>query len=210
MSVMKPVLCGLMLLLPSVISAKDLGVWGDVFPIQEQSMLDFIQGRLKQMEGSGEIAQMQQDFKDRVIANTLRPAPVDWLTTDTEAHTLWYDPTFTVQGDYADHKGVLFARHGDKINPLSHMALGQTLYFLDADDPRQVAWMKAQKPPTLRYKVILTGGDIKVATEQLNTRVFFDQGGSLSQQLGLQFIPVVVTQEGERLKMVSTPMQEGR
>ncbi|MEX5734803.1 type-F conjugative transfer system protein TraW, partial [Providencia hangzhouensis] len=50
--------------LPCLVTAKDLGVWGDVYPVQEQSMLDFIQGRLKQMEGTGEIAQMQQDFKD--------------------------------------------------------------------------------------------------------------------------------------------------
>ncbi|MDU7496174.1 MAG: type-F conjugative transfer system protein TraW, partial [Providencia rettgeri] len=46
---------------PCFVTAKDLGVWGDVYPVQEQSMLDFIQGRLKQMEGTGEIAQMQQD-----------------------------------------------------------------------------------------------------------------------------------------------------
>lgn len=195
---------------PCFVAAKDLGVWGDVYPVQEQSLLDFIQGRLKQMEGTGEIAQMQQDFKDRVIENTLRPPPVDWLSTDTEAHTLWYDPTFTVQGEYADHNGVVFARHGDQINPLSHVALGQTLYFLDADDPRQVVWMNAQQPATLRYKVILTRGNIKDATQALNTRVYFDQRGSLSRQLGLQYIPAVVTQEGEKLKITSAAMQEGR
>ncbi|EAB6419107.1 type-F conjugative transfer system protein TraW [Salmonella enterica subsp. enterica] len=195
--------------LPCLATAKDLGVWGDVYPVQEQSMLDFIQGRLQQMESTGEIAQMQQDFKDRVIENTLRPPPVDWLSTDTESHTLWYDPTFTVQQDYADHRGTVFARQGDRINPLEFVGLGQTLYFLNADDPRQLAWMKAQQPTTLRYKVILTGGNIKEATQALNTRVFFDQGGSLSRQLGLQYIPAVVTQEGNKLRMVSAAMQEG-
>lgn len=38
----------------------------------------------------------------------------------------------------------------------------------------------------------------------------FDQGGSLSRQLGLQYIPAVVTQEGDKLKIVSAAMQEGR
>ncbi|WP_228367778.1 type IV secretion system DNA-binding domain-containing protein [Providencia rettgeri] len=112
--------------------------------------------------------------------------------------------------DYADHNGVMFARQGDKINPLSHVALGQTLYFLDADDPRQIAWMNTQQPATLHYKVILTNGNIKEATQALNTRVYFDQGGSLSRQLGLQYIPAVVTQEGDKLKIVSAAMQEGR
>ncbi|HGN0870230.1 conjugal transfer pilus assembly protein TraW [Providencia alcalifaciens] len=200
----------LLLCVPVVGIAKDLGVWGDVYPVQEQSMLAFIQNRLKQLETTGEIAQMQQDFKDRVIENTLRPPFVEGLLTDTESHTLWYDPTFTVQGDYADHQGVVFARHGDRINPLSMVGLGQTLYFLDADDPRQVAWMNAQTPPTLRYKVILTNGNIKTATEQLNTRIYFDQAGSLTRQLGIQYIPAVVTQEGEKLKIVSAPMKEER
>lgn len=195
---------------PCAVPAKELGVWGDVWPVQEQSMLTFIQSRLKQLDDTGDIAQMQQDFKDRVIANTLRPTPVEGLVTDTESHTLWYDPTFTVQGDYADHRGVVFAKHGERVNPLETVALGQTLYFLDADDPRQVAWMQAQKPTTLRYKVILTGGDIKVATEQLNTRIYFDQKGSLTRQLGMKYLPAVVSQEGERLKIVSAPMAEGR
>ncbi|HHR6174644.1 TPA: type-F conjugative transfer system protein TraW, partial [Providencia alcalifaciens] len=31
--------------LPGFVAAKELGVWGDVYPVQEQSMLDFIQGR---------------------------------------------------------------------------------------------------------------------------------------------------------------------
>lgn len=200
----------LLLCVPCVGGAKDLGVWGDVYPVQEQSMLSFIQGRLKQLDATGEMAQMQHDFKERVIENTLRPPPVEGLLTDTQSHTLWYDPTFTVQGDYADHQGTLFARQGDRINPLSHVGLGQTLYFLDADDPRQMAWMKAQTPPTLRYKVILTNGNIKTATEQLNTRIYFDQAGSLTQQLGIQYIPAVVTQEGDKLRIVSAPMQEGR
>ncbi|OHT22475.1 hypothetical protein A3Q29_21915 [Providencia stuartii] len=73
-----------------------------------------------------------------------------------------------------------------------------------------MAWMQAQTPSTLRYKVILTGGDIKVATEQLNTRIYFDQKGSLTRQLGVKYVPAVVTQEGERLKIVSAPMAEGR
>ncbi|EBW1331211.1 type-F conjugative transfer system protein TraW, partial [Salmonella enterica subsp. enterica serovar Enteritidis] len=44
----------------------------------------------------------------------------------------------------------------------------------------------------------------------LNTRIYFDQAGSLTQQLGIQYILAVVTQEGDKLRIVSAPMQEGR
>ncbi|MEX6385574.1 type-F conjugative transfer system protein TraW, partial [Providencia hangzhouensis] len=70
--------------------------------------------------------------------------------------------------------------------------------------------MKEQATVALRYKVILNNGNIKEGTQALNTRVYFDQGGSLSRQLGLQYIPAVVTQEGDKLKIVSAAMQEGR
>lgn len=195
-------------LLPVCVSANNFGVRGDVWPVQEQSLLSLIDSRLKTMEQTGELAQRQEEFKDRVIENTLRPAPVNGLETDTESHTVWYDPTFTVSQDIADDKGRIFARKGQKVNPLESIAFAQTLYFLDADDPRQVVWMKAQKPATVRYKVILTQGNIREATDTLNTRIYFDQGGTLTAQLGIRIIPAVVTQEGNRLRIVSAAMTE--
>lgn len=196
------------LMVTTQLAAKDLGVRGDVWPVAEQNLLELIETRLKTMEQTGELAQRQEDFKNRVIENTLRPAPVDGLETDTESHTVWYDPTFTVRQDLADDKGRVFAHKGQKINPLDSIAFAQTLYFLDADDARQVAWMKAQKPATVRYKVILTQGNIREATDTLNTRIYFDQGGALTAQLGIRYIPAVVTQEGNRLRIVSAAMTE--
>ncbi|HHV7361513.1 TPA: type-F conjugative transfer system protein TraW [Morganella morganii] len=198
------------LMAPALLAAKDLGVRGDVWPVAEQSLLSLIETRLKTMEQTGELAQRQADFKNRVTENTLRPAPVEGPETDTEPHTVWYDPTFTVRQDLADDKGRVFARKGQQVNPLESIAFAQTLYFLDADDPRQVAWMNAQTPATVRYKVILTRGNIREATQTLNTRIYFDQGGALTSQLGIRYIPAVVTQEGNRLRIVSAAMTEGQ
>ncbi|SPX55390.1 conjugal transfer pilus assembly protein TraW [Klebsiella pneumoniae] len=35
------------------------------------------------------------------------------------------------------------------MNPLQYVPFNQTLYFINGDDPVQVAWMKRQTPPTL-------------------------------------------------------------
>ena len=43
--------------------------------------------------------------------------------------------------------------------------------------------MRNQRPATPIYKVILVNGDIRKATEQLDTRIYFDQEGVLSQNL---------------------------
>lgn len=200
----------LILYLPLSVSAADLGVWGDVYPVQEQSMLGLIQQRLGDMQASGGLAEKQQQFKARVIENTLRPVPVDGLITDTEPHTHHVDPSITVAQDMADSQGRVFARQGQRINPLETVPLASTLYFIDGDDKRQVDWMAQQTPPTVNYKVILVGGNIKDMTTALNTRMYFDQHGVLSQKFALKYIPAVVSQDGKRLKVVSAAMPEAK
>ncbi len=45
-----------LLLISGVAQAKNLGTWGEMYPIAEQDMLTTIQTRLKAMEASGEMA----------------------------------------------------------------------------------------------------------------------------------------------------------
>ncbi|EFM6411368.1 type-F conjugative transfer system protein TraW, partial [Escherichia coli] len=92
-----------------------------------------------------------------------------------------------------------------RINPLDTVSLAGPLYFLDADDERQVAWFN-QQPAELNRKVILVGGNIRDATKALNTRIYFDQDGSLSRRFGLTWIPAVVRQDGNSLVVTSAAM----
>lgn len=196
------------LLLSFPLTAKDLGTWGDLWPVQEQSMLSFIQQRLGDMEKSGQLAELQQGFKERVVENTLRPPPVAGLRTDTRSHTHRVDPTVSIREDMADHNGTVFARKGQRVNPLDTVALPGPLYFLDADDRRQTDWL-AQQPAVLNRKVILVSGNIRDATKLFDTRIYFDQNGDLSRRFGLTYIPAVVRQEGKTLVVTSAAMQEG-
>lgn len=200
-----PFLIALSLSFP--LAAKDLGVWGDLWPVQEQSMLAFIQQRLGDMEQSGQLAELQQGFKERVVENTLRPPPVAGLRTDTRSHLHRVDPTVSVSEDMADHNGTVFARKGQRVNPLDTVSLPGPLYFLDADDTRQTDWL-AQQPVALNRKVILVSGNIREATKALNTRIYFDQNGELSRRFGLTFIPAVVRQDGRYLTVTSAAMPE--
>ncbi|EHF4010137.1 type-F conjugative transfer system protein TraW, partial [Salmonella enterica subsp. enterica serovar Newport] len=163
-----------LLLISGVAQAKNLGTWGEMYPIAEQDMLTTIQTRLKAMEASGEMAREQEAFKQRVIENTLRPRPVEGLTLAQENTTHYIDPSLTVSEDLKDHQGRVFAHKGQVINPLDTVPFTDTLYFIDADNPQQLAWMKAQKPGTLTYRVILVNGDVREATNALNTGIYFD------------------------------------
>lgn len=175
------------------VSAKDLGVVGDAFPIAETDFLDFIKRRLGELEANGTIAREQEKFKQRVIDNTLRPPPVAGLTRAKEYTSRLFDPSFVVDEDKRGANGQVFARKGDRINPLAISPFMQTLYFIDGDDPDQLKWFKAQRPATLEYKVILVGGNVKGTSDALASRVYFDQGGVMVQRFGITALPARVS-----------------
>jgi hypothetical protein len=77
----------------------------------------------------------------------------------------------------------VFARKGDVLNPLKTVPFMQTLYFIDGDDPDQVAWMKRQVPDTLISKIILVKGACRIRQwrsmpEFILTRTVCFQNGS--------------------------------
>ncbi len=106
----------------------------------------------------------------------------------------------------------VFARQGEVMNPLQYVPFNQTLYFINGDDPAQVAWMKRQTPPTLESKIILVQGSIPEMQKSLDSRVYFDQNGVLCQRLGIDQVPARVSAvPGDRfLKVEFIPAEEGR
>ena len=200
-------LCGL-----SGAHAADLGTWGTLYPIAEPDLIGTIKSRLGDMEKSGELAQKQEDFKQRVIENSLRPAPVRGLAIAQENTTRLYDPSFVVSQDISDHQGTVFAKEGQHVNPLDSVPFMQTLYFIDADDKRQLAWFKSQKSTTLGVKVILVNGDIAQATKALGTRIYFDQDGVLTKKFSLTAVParVIAAPDGEHLQIDTFAVEDAK
>ncbi len=111
-----------------------------------------------------------------------------------------------------DNEGRVFARQGEVMNPLQYVPFNQTLYFINGDDPAQVAWMKRQTPPTLESKIILVQGSIPEMQKALDSRIYFDQNGVLCQRLGIDQVPARVSAvPGDRfLKVEFIPAEEGR
>lgn len=182
-----------LLLLTAPVGAKDFGTWGELYPIAEQDMLTTINTRLQAMKESGELDIQQEAYKKAVIEKSLRPDPVDGLTLASENRTHYINPSMSVAEDIADHQGRVFAHKGDVVNPLDTVPFNQTLYFIDGDNPDHVAWMKAQKPATEVYRVILVNGDIREATNALGERIYFDQKGVMSRRFALTAVPARVT-----------------
>lgn len=203
---MRALALGLTLLTGSV-TAADLGTWGDLWPVAEPDMLTVIESRLKALAQSGEMDKKMVEFKARVVRNSQRPAPVEGIKKADKYEQRWFDPSIKLTEDLKDQNGVLFARKGQVLNPLKTVPFMQTLYFINGDDPDQVAWMKRQVPETFISKIILVKGSVPDTSAALDSRIYFDQNGVLSQRFGLTSVPARITPapSGERLNIEYFP-----
>lgn len=194
-------------LLSPLTQAADLGTWGDLWPVREQDMLQLITQRLQKLQTSGQWDQTMDEFKQRAIENSQRPPPVEGLKRAEKYEQRWFDPSIRLSEDLMDHEGRVFARKGEMVNPLKTIPFMQTLYFINGDDPEQVAWMKRQVPETLISRIILVRGSVPETSAALDSRIYFDQNGMLTGRFGLTTVPARITPapSGERLNIEMFP-----
>ncbi|MBA2650225.1 MAG: type-F conjugative transfer system protein TraW [Legionella sp.] len=180
--------------------AKNIGQYGQVFPVVEADIRQVIMKRLKSMEQSGELAAHQRIIEQRVSAHIIRPKPLRLITTKTPK-TYHFNPTVFVSQDVWAPDLTLLAQKGRAINPFSHIQFSKTLIFFNADDAKQVAWVKQHYTDYAYVKFILTGGDIRQAALQFG-RIYFDLNGLITSQLHIAHVPSVVSQDGLVWKIV--------
>ncbi|MEZ8862553.1 type-F conjugative transfer system protein TraW [Vibrio sp. 10N.247.311.51] len=191
--------------------AKELGRIGPTFPIGEIDMLIWIENRLKGFEASGQLDDMKHEFSERVKQSVETPTPVN-LPTTLAPKVFHVDPSLTLPQDLVDPTtGKIFAKAGTTINPFDpktwpngaqypQFEYRTALAFFDAQDAQQLAWAKnltASKP----IKWVLTGGSPNQVAKALDSRIYFDQQGSLTTRLHLKHVPSLVEQSGIHWKV---------
>lgn len=191
----------LIILAHSSVFAKDLGVYGETFPIEEKDFKEVIFEKLHLMQQSGEMDKLKEKFIRDVKAHAVRPASVKGLNLTEDPKTFYYDPTYVLEKDITDENGKILAKAGTAINPLDTVSLSSAMLFFNADDPKQIVWAKEEAKKHNLMKIILVQGNVKKAGELLKERIYFDQGGAISRQLGIKHIPCIVTQVGKKLEI---------
>lgn len=178
----------------SVGYAKNLGQYGQVFPVIEKDVRQIIMARLRAMEKSGALAEHQRTIDQRVAEHIIRPQRL-MLSPTKKPITFRIDPTVWVSEDVRMPDGTLIASKGTAVNPFKHITFSKTLFFFDADDANQVAWVKKHYSEYGHVKFILTGGDIREAGLTFG-RIYFDLNGLITRQLKIRHVPSVVNQDG--------------
>ncbi len=170
------------------ISAKDLGTYGHLFPIEEQDLLKLLNARL----GGASLS----DLAPALFESAKHPLPAPGIVTAASNREFTYDPTYILDRDIKNAQGEVLFKKGARFNPLEKLNLSEGLLFFDAHNKHQLEWAASQKGC---FKWILTSGD-PFAIEVAHKRpVYFDQQGALSRKLGLKAVPARVTQKGDVL-----------
>jgi len=189
-------------LFTNVSFSKDLGVYGQTYPIIEQDFLEFLKTRLVEMQQNGEWQKIQDDFKNNVSKHAERPTPLTQITKATKTRSWLYDPSLTVPYDLRDHNGSVFVKAGTVVNPLQFMSLHKAFIFIDGDDKKQIEWVRKIDSSLLgKIKIILVSGSILLTEKLLSKTIYFDQQGRLVQRFSIEHVPAMIQQDGLKLKI---------
>jgi conjugal transfer pilus assembly protein TraW len=192
----------LLLVIVHSVYAKDLGQVGQVYPIKEVDLLEFIQTRLKQMQQSGELDRLQKEFTEKSRKKADRPKPVQGISVTRKYRKWFIDPSTIVTNDIKNADGKVIIKAGTTVNPLSHASLRTTFIFYDGDDKSQVAWaINKDKELKGKTKVILVRGSLTEQFRLFKKKIFFDQYGRLVERLKIQHTPAIATQDEMQIRV---------
>lgn len=190
---------------------KDLGVYGEVFPIKEKSLLEVIQTKLQALKESGALEAHQKAIAAKTKDKVMHPEPVDGLHKTTKPRSFAYDPSITVPYDLKDHQGKVFQQKGTKVNPLDTHPFRSPFLFVDGDDSEQVAWaIKEHQLATNNHKpkIILVKGAPFDLSKEINLPVYFDQSGALVKKFGIAQVPACISQKDKVLLIEELNIEE--
>jgi conjugal transfer pilus assembly protein TraW len=204
--------------------AKDFGVKGHLFQIEEQPFLQMINERLQKVDMEKEKKKMQAITKDRVE----NPRAVEGISNSDEDRSFYWDPTIVVEKDIILPCGKLLHKAGTKLNPLDHENFDRRLFIIDAREQRQVDWLKIKlkenieaekfkifeevgrsKQTEMRKiedRIILVGGkpfDLQeeLKEEGIDMTVYFDQIGEITNRFGIKYTPALAYQEKDKIRI---------
>ena len=182
--------------------ANDLGVVGPTYEIVERDLIEVMKDKFRRMEKSGELARVQENYKQKVIDAVEKPRPVHGVSSTETVRTFYVDPTWTLDRNVVDEQGKLLFPAETKVNPLDYAPLTQYLLFFDQREKAQVAFARRFiQQSKARVKPILVGGEPLKLMRQWKREMFYDQGGVLSRKFLLKQSPAIVSQEGRRLRI---------
>lgn len=191
--------------MPAFAAIEQMGVYGNVWEIQEKDAIAAIKSKIQQMEKSGEIDRIQKSWQARAMQRIEDgPDPVPGIKRATSPSVRLFDPTVVAPEDILDHQGRVVVPAGTRVNPLQYGSLSRRYILLDGRDDRQVMWAAKQSEDYSTRLILVAGSPFKLDRKygaHDSVRFFFDQGGRIVKRFGIAEVPAIITQKGERVEI---------
>ena len=206
----RPVCAAMLIVIAGVLlhgatAAKDLGVRGETWAIAEPDLLQSLEARLHELERTGALAAIEEEARARARARIEAPEPVAGIAPASELRSRMVDPSVVLDGDVRLPDGTVLAAAGTRLNPLEHVPLRRDLLFVDGRRDAEVAWALDRPGPAT---IVLLAGRPLDLTRRYGRPFFFDQGGRLAARFSLAATPVLMEQEGLRLRLTEVPVKD--
>lgn len=186
-----------MFILPVNVFAKDLGVVGSTYAINEKDLIEEIQSRARQID-------WENYFNYSNIEKAVkgyRPEGLRKLSEAKKNRTFSVDLTYTLDFDITDGNGNVLYPKGYTFNPLDYIIFPNILVMIDGESRGQVDWFKRSKyAQDQSVMLLITGGSYWDLVMELKRPVFYATQDIL-HRFRIQSVPSVVRQKGRLMEV---------
>jgi conjugal transfer pilus assembly protein TraW len=205
---MKKGLSVALLLLSTGAYSLNLGVVGQVFPVDEVSFLTLIEQRLHTLSQSGDVDRLNAHWQEEVRRHANRPTPC-LLPKAQRTRKHYYYPETEVSFDIKDSVGRVIYPRGTRVNALTNLPQYRPCWlFINADELSELRWASKRFSSCSNPKIILTGGAVSEAERFLKAPIYFDQGAKITKQLSIKATPARVTRKELALEIEEVAIKE--
>lgn len=182
--------------------AKNFGVYGELWPLAETSLLKLIESKAAGLD-TDDLASKWQN-KARLYADHPKPLSIKRATQSKSHH---YTPLASSSRDVTDVSGRIIVAQGMSVNVLRLLPdFNPELVFFNADDKAEILWaLKMQKKLSPNARFILTGGSLSEAEALFKSPVYFDQKGVICKKFAITQMPAFVKRDGMSL-LINEPV----
>lgn len=176
--------------------AENLGKAAQTYPVTEQDLAEVFKQRAQARVKDGSWGKVMDQQAEKAKSYAANPQGIH-LPRALTYRAFYFDPTVTLEDDIRGAEGQVLWPRGTRVNPLDYITYRKTLCFFDGADKRQVAWLQGKCLDPVKSKAIAVNGPVLKLNEELQTMIYFDQHGALSQRFKLRALPSVVRQTGK-------------
>jgi conjugal transfer pilus assembly protein TraW len=181
------------MMLSSAVYARDLGVVGKLYPIQERDALEELESRAAKVDWKKKLGKIKPE--------KYRPENSVSLPRASKSSVRLVDVTYVLDIDVPDGKGGIVYPKGYSFNPLDYVPFRRTIVVINAQDHEQVAWFKSSEyAKRIDVMLLITEGGYLEVSKSLNRPIFYADT-RIAEKFQIHSVPAIVRQSGRMMEV---------